>query len=162
MRSVEPGYTLSGIRAFLKEMLEALWYTVDGTEMVDMFGGEPCTLSEDAGMDYIPADYEGTITAPDVDALKTADADNVLYDGGGTAIALSVADLIDEDIPRIPVKYDEAAPHHIRMFGIIKPEVYADISDEQKFKISNYMDLWAFYWGEFNGAGSIWKENRTL
>lgn len=148
------------IKAFLKENFEALWYAVDGTSMLDMFEGDPLTLSADPGQSYIPADYAGTISAPDVAALKAADVDNVLYDVGGTANALSVSDLIDADIERIPVKYDSEEPYNIRMIGILKPAVYDTLTDAQKTKISNYMDLWLFYWGSLLG-GNI-KMNRTI
>jgi len=152
---------LGGIKAYLESVFTALWYTVDGTEMLEMFGGSSLTLSVDPSQSYIPAAYAGTITAPDVAGYKTADANNVLYDAGGTAQALSVSDFIDEDLERIPVKYDDAAPHHIRMIGIYDPTVYASLTVADKKKISNYMDLWVLYWGNYLDAGSLSKENRT-
>jgi hypothetical protein len=157
-------FTMGGvfITAFLENVFTALWYEVDGTDMLEMFGGDPLTLSADPGTDYIPAAYAGTITAPDVAGYKTADANNVLYDGGGTPQALSVSDFIDADLPRIPVKYDNTAPHHIRMIGLLDPTIYASLTDLDKVRISNYMDLWMFYWGVLVAGGVVNKENRTL
>lgn len=161
-RFIRPGITINAVKVFLESVFTALWYRVDGTEMVELFGGDPLTLSVDPGTTYIPYAYAGTITAPDVAALKTADVNNVLYDGGGTPLALSVSDFIDADMERIPVKYDDADPHHIRMIGLLDPTVYATLTDADKKKISNYMDLWVFYWGVWYDAGTIEKENRTL
>lgn len=148
--------------AFIAKNFSAFWYTVSGTDMLDLLGGDPLTLSADPSADYIPYTYAGTITAPDVAGLKTADVNNVLFDGGGTPQALSVSDFIDTDLERIPVKYDNADPNHIRMIGLIDPTVFAGLSDSAKRRISNYMDLWVFYWGVWYDAGTIEKDNRTL
>jgi hypothetical protein len=152
--------TLNAIKDFLDSVFAALWYTVDGTDFVEMFSNNAMVLSSDPGETYVPATFAGTITPPDVAGYKTADANNVLYDGGGTPQALSVSDLIDADLPRIPVKYDSTAPHHIRMIGLFDPTVYGSLTDADKERVSNYMDLWMFYWGEILG-GNI-KDNRSL
>ena len=149
------------IKKLLSEVFTALWYNVDGTEMEEMFGGDPLTLSSDPGESYIPATFAGTITAPDIAGYKTADTNNILYDGGGTANALGVSDFIDTDLERIPVKYDNNAPHNIRMIGLFDPTVYPSLSESDKKRISSYMDLWAFYWGVWYDAGAI-KENREF
>ena len=145
----------------IAEVMVALWYRVDGTSMIDMLGNhDPLTLSTAPEVPYIPADYEGTITAPDVAALKAADVNNILYTSAGVANDLSVADFIDVDLERIPVKYDSVAPYNIRMIGIFDPAIYSSLTDADKTKISNYMDLWIYYWDTLLG-GNI-KMNRTL
>ncbi len=152
---------MNGIKRYLEEVMSAFWYKVDGTDMIDMLEGDPLTLSADPGTTYIPATYAGTITAPDVAGLKTADVNNVLFDAGGTPRALSVSDFIDADLERIPVQYDDDAPHHIRAIGLIDDTVYAGLTTIDKKKISNYMNLWVLYWDNYLDAGSFEKENRT-
>ncbi len=148
--------------SFLERVFTALWYPVSGTEMTEMFGGESLILSTAPGQEYIPATYTGTITAPDVASYKIADVNNVLYNSSGTPNPLFVNDLIDEDLERIPVKYDSLAPHHIRMIGLFNPTVYPTLTDEEKEQISDYMNLWVFYWGVWYDAGSVSTENRTI
>ena len=130
--------------------------------MIDMLGGDPLTLSVDPGVDYIPATYAGTITAPDVQALKDADVNNVLYTALGASRQIPHSDFVATDLERVPTKYDNLAPHHLRMIGLLDPVVYATLTDAKKRKISNYMDLWVFFWGGWLDAGSVNKENRTF
>lgn len=159
--------TREDILVFLDSVFLALWYQVDGTDMVDMLGNyDPITLSVDPGTTYIPATYAGTITFPehaDLIAADAAAADGaVAYDGAGTAIGLSNANLIDADLERIPVKYDDASPHHIRMIGLLDDAVYDSLTDADKDKIARYMDLWIYFWTIDRINDGNLKENRTL
>lgn len=160
--SAAPGITKNEMLAFFKTVFTAVWAGVNSTEMVELLGGSSLTLSEDPGVNYIPADYTGTITPPDVAAYKAADVNNVLFTAGGLQNDLSVDDFISLDLPRIPTKYDNAAPHNLRMIGLLDPVVYPTLTTAQKKKISNYMDLWVFYWGVWYDAGNFDKENRTI
>lgn len=152
----------NAVLEFLNSVFVALWYTVDGTSMNDMLGNhDPLTLSAAPGTSYIPATFAGTITPPDTAALKTSDPYNYLYENyTGTPKDLSVSDLIDEDLDRVPVKYDPEAPHHIRMIGLIDNSIYDSLTDADKKKISDYMDLWIYYWKQFLGGET--KENRNM
>ena len=150
------------IPSYIADNFAALWFKVDGTSMIDVLEKQdPLTLSVSQTTSYIPSDYAGTITAPDVAALKAADVNNVLYTALGVANDLSNADFIDTDLERIPVKYDDADPHNIRMIGLFDPTAYAALTLADKLKISNYLDLWVLYWGDYYDAGSISKDNRV-
>lgn len=156
------GVSKESLLAFLKEYFVVCWHSVNDDTMRDIIGDNDLSLSTAPGVNYIPADFAGTITAPVHADLIAADVNNVLYDAGGSANALSVSDLIDTDLERIPVRYDDAAPHHIRMIGLFDPDVYGSLTEADKKKVSNYMRLWVYYWGVWYDAGVFDKENRTL
>lgn len=140
------------------EIFQSLWIDISGTEMFDVFGGDPLTLSESPGVDYIPGSFSGTITCPDDEDIFTSDTDN-LWGSPGSPTALSVSDLVDQDYNRTLVKYDDSSPYHIRAIAILADGVV--LSDAQKDWLSRNMALWVFFWGTWNDDGAI-KENRTF
>lgn len=151
-----------GFIEHMKTFFSALWYKVSDDEMIDIVSGNNLILSESLFTSYIPGDYSGTITAPDISSLKTADVAHVLYSYLGTPKNLSVNDLVSIDTPRVPVKYDSSSPYSIKMIGLFDPDKYDLLSDSDKIIISNYLDLWVFYWGSWFDAGSVSKENRVF
>lgn len=143
-------------------IITALWYKVEGTEMIEAFGGSPLTLSSDPGQDYIPGNFAGTITAPDVAAYKADDVNNVLYDATGDAYDLTAGNFVSTDLPRILVNYKDASPHDIYTIALLDDAYYASLSVQDKMDLSNRLNLWVFFWGGWLDAGSVNKENRTF
>ena len=71
------------------------------------------------------------------------------------------ADLVNNDYPDILVKYDNESPHHIRMYGLLLPELVNNLTQNQLDTLHEVFDLWVWWSGDWNDYG-VFKENRSI
>ena len=142
------------------DVLLSVYNFISGSQITDALGGTALELSESISESYIPADYTGTITAPDSQAFKNADAEvDNLWFTDDEANHLTVANLISQEYNNTLVKYSDQAPYNVYVIGVIKAGV--TLTEAQMDEISDSFDLWVFHFGTWRDAGSI-KENRTF
>lgn len=83
---------------------------------------------------------------------------NTINIGG---INYTPAQLVAEDFEDIIVKYDNEAPHHIRMWGVLKSNLIGNLTQYQLDTLHQVFDLWVYWSGEWNDYGVL-KENRNF
>lgn len=71
------------------------------------------------------------------------------------------AALIADDLNNIIVKYDNQAPHTVRMVGLLLPELVDNLSQHQLDTLHQVFDLWVYWSGDWNDYG-VFKENRSF
>ena len=126
----------------LQSLFNVFWNEeVSGDELVNTVGDNIPITGKDFATDYIPATSAATF----------------LIDGD----TYTVAQLIDTDYNNILVKYDNQAPHHIRMIGVLKPEYVDNLTQEQLDTLHEVFDLWIWWSGDWNDYG-VMKENRNI
>ena len=96
----------TALQRFVEKYFVAFWDHVEGDEFIDIINGNNIALSIAPGTEFVPGAYAGTLTAPNIAALKTHDTANVLYDGSGVPIVKSANDFYDADLENVPVDYN--------------------------------------------------------
>jgi hypothetical protein len=111
----------------------------DGDNLKNTLTGSNITITgKDFSTDYIP------ITS------------NAIF---GFSTPKTALELVSEDYPNILVKYDNTAPHHIRMIGVLKDGI--TLTQPELDQLHQLFDLWIWWSGEWNDYGVL-KDNRNI
>jgi hypothetical protein len=139
----------------IKALFDSFWIGgVSGNNLTDASGNgnDIAIIGKDFTGSYIPVGSSATFKMPDVAGLKTDDADNLWFDGGGSQIAVSNTVLLATDFTRTLIYYDSIG--NIKAIGLLKAaSVVSDLLYE-KFK------LYMFWSGVLNLEGYT-KYNRS-
>jgi len=143
-----------------QNIFDTLWWNTApvGDELVDISGnGNNIKITgKDFSTNYIPSTSTAVFSLPDNATLIADDLANQFW-FRPTIRNRTTAQLVAYDLSRTIIKYDNTAPYHIRWIGVLKSDVI--LTQDQKDKLSQSFQLWAWYFGVYNAHGYL-KANR--